>query len=154
MSQLLPSTLGLPLGSVFLQAVRGRGLEHHQMGRMEHSPSTGKSIAQKTQHFYPATQNGRIFRTDQFPWLDRPPERFARPVRRVLGACPRAQRATPRTGTPAAAGSLTVSGRKRVLSFHSFKHAKYGPRRPSGACFSCGMGADERSKKSNIATKT
>ena len=56
--------------------------------------------------------------------------------------CPRAQRATPRAGTPAAAGSLTVSGRKRVLSFHSFKHAKYGPRRPSGACFSYGMGVD------------
>ena len=39
-----PTPLGLPLGSVFLQVTRGRGFEDHLMGRMEHSPSTGKSI--------------------------------------------------------------------------------------------------------------
>ena len=100
-SQLTLAPLGTPLGSVFLQAARGCGLEHHQ--------------------------NGRILRTDRFLWVHRPPDRFARSVWRVLGAYHRAQRATPRAGTPAAAGSLTVSGRKRVLSLHSFKIAKYGP---------------------------
>ena len=51
-SQLTLTPLGLPLGSVFLQATRGRGLEDHQMGRMERSLSTGKSIAQKNATFF------------------------------------------------------------------------------------------------------
>ena len=133
--QLTLTPLGLPLGSVFLQTTGGRGLEDHQMGRMERSPRTGKSIAQQTRHFYPATQNGRILRTDRFPWLDRPPAPLARPVWRGLGACPRAQRATPRAGTPAVTGVLDECGQKKVLSFQNFQSAKHGHRRPTGDCF-------------------
>ena len=82
-SQLTLTPLGTPIGSVFRQDTRGRGLEDHQMGRMERSQSSRKSLDKKNATFYPASQNVQIFRTDRFPWLSRPP----RTVRMACAAC-------------------------------------------------------------------
>ena len=115
-SQLTLTPLGLPLGSVFLQATRGRGLEVHQMGRLERSPSTGKSIAQKNHRsFYPLRKMVKFSGPTGL-------RGSADPLNGSHGLCgvcwvrcPRAPRATPRAGTPAVAGSLTVGVRKRVF---------------------------------------
>ena len=97
-SQHTLTPIGSPLG--FLQATRGRGLEDHQMGRMERSHGPGKSFDKKNEGF-------RSSYTKRSNSPDRPVA-VARPTPRSV-----------RTACAACAGCLPSGTARHTSSRHS-----------------------------------